>query len=104
MAKELKKIRLMGEALDFVITHEFDRKAKMEEAHALMKKIEAEAEQIHKAFWAKLEEFFPETEKGEWSIDLDYMDNGIVFLREKELDDDHPIKKLAQFLSAKVEE
>lgn len=100
MSKELKKIQLTGAALDYVITHEIERKQMIAEARALMDKLEAEAKAAHQAHWAKLEEFFPETKDGDWQLDLEYMDNNIIFLKQKE--DSDSFKKLADFLGLDI--
>ena len=92
-----------------------DRARRLEEIEAYQAEVQAKIEQMkaasneaHTAFWKKLEEIAPATIDGDWKMDADYIDEGLVFLtrREEKAEEDNdegmpaPLRRLLGALEA----
>lgn len=96
--------------------HEAGRQARKAELEAYQAEIEAKLEGFreraqaeHKAFWKKMEEVAPATIDGDWKMDLEYLSEGIAFLKKKEPkkadesgDMPAPVRALMEALGAKL--
>lgn len=70
---------------------ETNRQAQKTELEAYQAEIEAKLEGFrqrakaeHAALWKKLEELVPATTDGNWTLDLEYLSEGVAFLKKKE--------------------
>jgi hypothetical protein len=78
-------------------------KAYQAEVEANIEKMRAASNETHKAFWKRMEQVAPATIDGDWRLDVDYLDQGLVFLTRKEEEKADPRDKLPAPLRAMLD-